>query len=86
MEGLTGPYRQFFTDVSKELQDPHRLLPLLIPCPNAVSSVGKNREKFVLCSSSSSKVELQLFKFIGHMMGMAIRTGVYQKRIEKEKK
>jgi E3 ubiquitin-protein ligase HERC2 len=75
VEGLTGPYRQFFTDCSKELQYSYPLLPLLIPCPNAVSSVGINRDKFVLRSSSNSQLNLKLFTFLGHMMGMAIRTG-----------
>lgn len=43
VEGQGGPYRQFFTDVVNELRD---RLPLLIPCPNAQSGVGKNRFVF----------------------------------------
>jgi other hect domain ubiquitin protein ligase E3 len=76
VEGIRGPYRQFFTDVSKELEDIKPLLPLIIPCPNAVSSLGKNQDKFVLCSSSNQKSHLELFKFLGQMMAMAIRTSV----------
>ena len=62
--------------MSKELEDIKPLLPLIIPCPNAVSSLGKNQDKFVLCSSSNQKSHLEMFKFLGQMMAMAIRTSV----------
>ena len=37
--GEAGPWRQFFTDVAKELQDPVYNCPLLLPSPNAVVSL-----------------------------------------------
>ena len=37
--GEGGPWRQFFTDIARELQDPIFNCPLLIPSPNAVVCV-----------------------------------------------
>jgi len=74
VQGDGGPYRQFFTDVSKELQS--NLLPLFTKCPNSVSGVGDNLDKFVLTPSATSIVHYRMLKFLGQLMGMAIRTGV----------
>lgn len=73
VEGEGGPYRQFFTDVSKELT---KVLPLLIPCPNAQAKVGRNRDKFIAAPSCNSRGYLRMYRFLGQLMGMAIRTGV----------
>jgi hypothetical protein len=73
VEGEGGPYRQFFTDVSKELRN---ILPLLIPCPNAQAKVGKNRDKYIINPSCNSRVYLKMYRFLGQLMGMAFRTGV----------
>lgn len=72
VEGEGGPYRQFFTDVSKELKE---VLPLLIPCPNAQAKVGKNRDKYINNPSCNSRIHLKMYRFLGQLMGMAIRTG-----------
>lgn len=67
VEGEGGPYRQFFTDISKELQG---VLPLLIPCPNAQSKVGNNRDKWILTPSCDSSLHLTMYEFLGRLMGM----------------
>jgi hypothetical protein len=73
VQGDGGPYRQFFTDISKELAE---VLPLLVPCPNAQTKIGNNRDKFVVTPSSNSRTYLKMFRFLGQLMGMAMRTGV----------
>jgi len=73
VEGEGGPYRQFFTDVSKELQG---VLPLLIPCPNAQAKVGYNRDKWIPSPSCESSQHLAMYEFLGRLMGVAMRTGV----------
>src|SRR5690349_10920715 len=73
VEGEGGPYRQFFTDVSKELQG---TLPLFIPCPNAQAKVGDNRDKWIITPSCDSSTHLALYEYLGKLMGMAVRTGV----------
>ncbi len=74
VEGQGGPYRQFFTDVVNELRD---RLPLLVPCPNAQSGVGKYRDRYIVCPSVKSAVALEMYEFLGVLMGCALRTGVY---------
>eukprot|EP01125_Pyxidicula_operculata_P017974 TRINITY_DN635_c0_g1_i7.p1 TRINITY_DN635_c0_g1~~TRINITY_DN635_c0_g1_i7.p1 ORF type:complete len:2560 (+),score=862.47 TRINITY_DN635_c0_g1_i7:2323-10002(+) len=73
VEGEGGPYRQFFTDVSRELRS---RLPLLLPCPNAQTKTGKNRDKFIIAPSMKSRMNLKMYRFLGQLMGMSIRTGV----------
>ena len=73
VQGDGGPYRQFFTDVSKELQG---VLPLFIPCPNAQQIEGENRDKFIINPSLQTSNDITLFEFVGKLMGLAIRTGV----------
>jgi len=72
VQGLGGPYRQFFTDVSQELQGP--LLGILKQCPNGINGVGNNRNSFVFtcCPDTEQK---RMLVFLGQLMGMAIRTG-----------
>jgi len=74
--GEGGPYRQFFTDVGRELQDPIFNCPLLIPCPNKASKSGENRDKFILRPSSTSSTMIQMFEFLGLLFGCCLRTGV----------
>jgi len=68
------PTDNFFTDVSRELQ--HGGLPFLIPCPNAQAKVGRNRDKFIVSPSAKSQEDLRMYRFLGQLMGMSIRTGV----------
>ena len=71
--GEGGPYRQFFTDVARELRTPH--VPLLVPCPNAQAKLGANRDKFLPSAAAKTRGLLRMFRFLGQLMGMAIRTG-----------
>jgi hypothetical protein len=83
--GEGGPYRQFFADVSSELQplgtaikgSEQKLLGLLCKSPNnkSVSNVG--RGKFVINASRSSSHDLSYFEFLGILMGICIRTGAH---------
>uniref|UniRef100_A0A6B2L0G6 HECT domain-containing protein n=1 Tax=Arcella intermedia TaxID=1963864 RepID=A0A6B2L0G6_9EUKA len=74
VQGEGGPYRQFFTDVSRELQQGG--LPFIIPCPNAQTKLGKNRDKFIASPNAKSDEELRMYRFLGQLMGMSVRTGV----------
>jgi len=72
--GESGPYRQFFADISKELQS-EEPLKLLSPSPNNREKVGEGRDKWVVRPSANSASELQLFEFLGVLMGCCARTG-----------
>eukprot|EP01114_Cavostelium_apophysatum_P001689 TRINITY_DN1146_c0_g1_i2.p1 TRINITY_DN1146_c0_g1~~TRINITY_DN1146_c0_g1_i2.p1 ORF type:complete len:4271 (-),score=1642.72 TRINITY_DN1146_c0_g1_i2:54-12866(-) len=73
VQGEGGPYRQFFTDVSHELQS--GVLPLFIPCPNSQQGLGENRDKWIPNPSADSPAQISMFEFLGRLMGLAVRTG-----------
>ena len=88
--GEAGPYRQFFSDISGELQpsalheherdfflDVNRKFNLLIPSPNRANELGDFKEKFVVNPSNKSSYYLQLYEFLGLLMGCAFRTGTF---------
>jgi hypothetical protein len=84
--GEGGPYRQFFSDISSELQPMYtpgldsadtKVLSLFIPSPNRLNDTGDFKEKFVVNPSKRSSYYLQLYEFVGLLMGCAFRTGVY---------
>lgn len=83
--GEAGPYRQFFSDISGELQPSQlqdspmeeRRLELLIPSPNRTHQLGDARDKFVINPVLKSSHYLSLYEFLGLLMGCAFRTGTF---------
>ena len=73
VQGISGPYRQFFSDISEELQNNDKLT-LLIPTQNNLNKKGEFKDKFTLNNKST---EYSQFEFLGTLMGICIRTGVY---------
>jgi len=51
------------------------LLPLLIPTPNGRDESGTSRDCYLLNPSLRSPHHMQMFRFLGVLMGIAIRTG-----------
>jgi len=87
VQGVAGPYRQFFTDISSELQPPipatsgafdfsHNPVKILWPTPNTASKHGEAKDKFTLSPNAKSTADLLMFEFLGVLMGCCIRTGV----------
>ena len=76
--GEGGPYRQYFSDVGRELvdQSPQSASPLFINGPNKQSQVGENRDKYVIAPAATSSLHVQMFEFVGLLFGLCIRTGV----------
>lgn len=74
VQGLGGPYRQFFSDISNEL---NQFLPLLIPTANNIAQKGDYKDRFTLSPSYNSSTALYHFEFLGVLMGICIRTGVH---------
>ncbi|KAG6623587.1 putative Hect-domain containing peotein [Phytophthora cinnamomi] len=72
--GEGGPYRQLFNDISNELLASGN--PLFIPTQNNVMKAGEFRERYMPKPSSTSKDLLQMFEFVGILMGCCLRTGV----------
>eukprot|EP01041_Mallomonas_annulata_P000211 gene211-380_t len=70
-----GPYRESFAIYALELQS--NALPLLVRTPNGRHSVGQNREKWVLNPGATSSTHMEMFAFMGKLMGIAMRTKEY---------
>jgi len=50
-------------------------LPLFIPTPNGREDNGTNRDCFLLNPMVDSQLHMNMFQFLGILMGIAIRTG-----------
>ena len=70
-----GPYRESWSVMSQELMS--GALPLLLQCPNGKALVGSFRETWILNPDSTLPTQIEMFNFLGKLMGMAIRTKGY---------
>lgn len=68
-----GGYSESIAEMCDELQNGS--LPLLIVTPNGRDESGSNRDCFILNPDAVSPVHLSMFKFLGVLIGIAIRTG-----------
>ncbi|XP_053720543.1 probable E3 ubiquitin-protein ligase HERC1 isoform X1 [Synchiropus splendidus] len=67
-----GVFDDTITEMCQELET--GAVDLLIPSPNATAEVGYNRDRFLLNPSSCLDEHMLQFKFLGILMGVAIRT------------
>ncbi|XP_045564463.1 probable E3 ubiquitin-protein ligase HERC1 isoform X7 [Salmo salar] len=67
-----GVFDDTITEMCQELET--GVVDLLIPSPNATAEVGYNRDRFLLSPSACLDEQLLQFKFLGILMGVAIRT------------
>ncbi|CAH1402584.1 unnamed protein product [Nezara viridula] len=68
-----GGYSESIAEMCDELQNGS--LPLLIPTPNGRDETGTNRDCFLLNPHVKSALHMNMFNFLGVLMGIAIRTG-----------
>lgn len=68
-----GGYSESIAEMCDELQNGS--LPLLIPTPNGRDEAGANRDCFILNPEAKTCLHLNMFRFLGVLMGIAIRTG-----------
>ena len=73
VQGLSGPYRQFFSDIVNELENSDKIN-LLYPTQNNINKKGEYKDKYTINPKSE---EFSQFEFLGILMGLCIRTGVY---------
>lgn len=67
-----GVFDDTITEMCMELTE--GVVPYLIGTPNMTNNVGYNRDKFLLNPDLKGEEDLQAFKFIGILFGVAIRT------------
>ncbi|XP_072748341.1 E3 ubiquitin-protein ligase HERC2 [Anoplolepis gracilipes] len=68
-----GGYSESIAEMCDELQN--GCLPLFIPTPNGREDNGTNRDCFLLNPIADSQLHMNMFQFLGILMGIAIRTG-----------
>lgn len=81
VQGIGGPYRQFFSDISLELQPKDyknkKALKLLYPSSNNQAQKIDYKDKFVFTPGYNNNTALNHYEFLGILMGICIRTGVH---------
>lgn len=80
VQGIGGPYRQFFSDVSAELQSKEitgKVLKLMYPTSNNLASRGEFKDKYTFSPSCNNNTALMHYEFLGVLMGVCVRTGVH---------
>ncbi|XP_037324635.2 E3 ubiquitin-protein ligase HERC2 [Pungitius pungitius] len=68
-----GGYSESIAEMCEELQN--ALTPLLIVTPNGRDESGANRDCFLLNPAAKSPLHMSMFRFLGVLLGIAIRTG-----------
>ncbi|CAG9110153.1 unnamed protein product [Plutella xylostella] len=68
-----GGYSESIAEMCEELQNGS--LPLLLATPNGRGDAGASRDTFLLNPTANSPLHLNCFRFLGVLMGIAIRTG-----------
>ncbi|XP_023218340.1 E3 ubiquitin-protein ligase HERC2-like isoform X1 [Centruroides sculpturatus] len=68
-----GGYSESIAEMCDELQNGS--LPLLMLTPNGRDEAGTNRDCFLLNSAARSPLHMNMFRFLGILMGIAMRTG-----------
>uniref|UniRef100_A0A1B0AIV8 HECT-type E3 ubiquitin transferase n=1 Tax=Glossina pallidipes TaxID=7398 RepID=A0A1B0AIV8_GLOPL len=68
-----GGYSESIAEMCDELQNGS--VPLLITTPNGRGEAGANRDCFLLDPTLTSVLQMNMFRFLGVLMGIAVRTG-----------
>ncbi|XP_062621584.1 probable E3 ubiquitin-protein ligase HERC1 [Saccostrea cucullata] len=67
-----GVFDDTITEMCQELET--GIVPYFIPTPNARNESGNNRDRFLLNPARCGEDDLAMFKFLGILFGVAIRT------------
>jgi len=70
-----GPYRESFALFCSDIQSGK--LPLLLQSPNNLQNVATDRGSWLPNPAATSRLQLQMFQFLGKLMGIAIRNKEY---------
>ncbi|KAL8615069.1 hypothetical protein ACOMHN_013603 [Nucella lapillus] len=67
-----GVFDDTITEMCQELES--GVVPLLVPTPNSKNESGNNRDRFLLNPALTGEENVGLWKFLGILFGVAIRT------------
>jgi hypothetical protein len=68
-----GVYRDAMTEIVGDLHSPEHLS-LFTLCPNGVHKINSNMDKYIPNPASRSPLAIQMFEFVGKLMGVSLRT------------
>lgn len=68
-----GGFSESIAEMCDELQN--GCVPLLIQTPNGRGEAGTNRDCFLLDPTLTTVLQMNMFRFLGVLMGIAVRTG-----------
>lgn len=68
-----GGFSESIAEMCDELQNGS--IPLLIQTPNGRGEAGANRDCFLLDPTLTTILQMNMFRFLGVLMGIAVRTG-----------
>jgi len=68
-----GVYRDAITEIVGDLHSPEQLS-LFSLCPNGIHKINSNMDKYIPNSSATSPLAIQMFEFVGKLMGVSLRT------------
>lgn len=68
-----GGFSESIAEMCDELQNGS--VPLLIQTPNGRGEAGANRDCFLLDPTLTTILQMNMFRFLGVLMGIAVRTG-----------
>lgn len=68
-----GGFSESIAEMCDELQNGS--IPLLIQTPNGRGEAGANRDCFLLDPTLVTVLQMNMFRFLGVLMGIAVRTG-----------
>jgi len=71
-----GVFREGMTVIVEDLFADGLSLSLFLPCPNATHEHGLNMDKFVPNPRQRSSLALEMFQFVGKLMGVSLRYGL----------
>lgn len=68
-----GGYSESIAEICDELQNGS--VPLLMQTPNGRDDTGVNRDCFIINPAANSHIHVNMYRFLGALMGIAIRSG-----------
>ena len=71
---FAGVFDDIMSEVCREVSDMSSNLNLLMPTPNAKDEAGLHRDKYLLNTDDLTPKKAQFFRFLGILIGVAIRT------------
>ena len=66
-----GLFRETIDQLCEELQS--SILPLFVPTANNKTGFGEYREKYTINPSATQEIHLEMFEFLGALIGMSLR-------------